>query len=150
MPAFEIAKAAGAVAGVVALGWNITQFALDRRVALSLTAQPEHRASDGIRVQVLNRSRTRSVKVREFEVLHKPALHKRRVPEKVGPFMEPATPWQIGPDDDKEGWVALAAADGSRMGPGKAKWDFSRRVRVRLVLTNGRRVVSGRFKAKKP
>jgi hypothetical protein len=150
MPALEIAKAAGAVAAVGALGWTIARYALDRRVALSVTAEAERRASDGIRVQVRNRSRARSVKVREFEVLHKPVLHKPRVPEKVGPFMEPATPWQIGPDDDKEGWVALAAVDGRGMGPGEAKWDFSRRVRVRLVLTNGRKVVSKRFKAKKP
>ncbi|HEY5816047.1 MAG TPA: hypothetical protein VIS95_06880 [Solirubrobacterales bacterium] len=142
----EVAKVAGSAAGVVALAWNITRYALDRRVSLRVTAKSEHRASDGIRVEVRNRSPVRSVKVRDFEVLHKQSIFKRRVAEKAGPFMEPKTPWHIGPDDDQNGWVDLQAVDGSNMVPGTAKWDFSKRVRVRLVLTSGRGAISRRYK----
>ncbi len=146
MTGLEVAKTTGSAAGVMALAWNITRYALDRRVALRVTAKSERRASDGILVEVRNRSRVRSVKVRDFEVLHKRSIFKRRTPEKVGPFMEPRTPWHIGPDDDQDGWVALQAVDGSNMGPGGAKWDFSKPIRVRLVLTSGRGAISRRCK----
>ena len=144
MTALEIAEVSGWAAGVVALGWNVTRYVLDRRVALRVTAKSERRASDGIRVEVRNRSPVRSVRVRDFEVLHRQSIFKRRTPEKVGPFMEPNTPWHIGPDDDREGWVALQAVDGSNMGPGEAKWDFSKPIRVRLVLSSGRGAISRR------
>ncbi len=144
MTELEVAKAAGSAAGVVALAWNITRYALDSRVSLRVTAKSEHRASDGIRVEVRNRSRVRSVKVRDFEVLHKQSILKRRIVERAGPFMEPKTPWHVGPDDDQDGWVDLRAVDGSNMGPGKAKWDFSKPVKVRVVLTSGRGAISRR------
>ena len=131
MTELEVAKAAGSAAGVVALAWNITRYTLDRRVSLRVTAKSEYRGSDGIRIEVRNRSPVRTVKVRDFEVLHKQSTLKRRMAEKAGPFMEPKTPWSLGPDEDKDGWVDLQAVDGSNMGPGEAKWDFSKPVKVR-------------------
>lgn len=137
MPAWGILKDVGAGAGVLSLGWQISRYLLDRRVALRVTTTTERRDEDGIRIEAQNRSPERSVKIRDVEVLHHRGVLRRRAPEAAGPFMQPRTPWVIGPDDDKEGWVPLRAVDGAEMGPGDPKWDFSKPIRVRLKLAVG-------------
>lgn len=137
----------GAAAGALSLVWNLAQYALSRRVAVRVEAKSERRGGqDGIRIKVENRSSERNVKIGDVEVLHRSGFLRRRVAEVAGPFMEPHTPWVLGPDDDKDGWVALTAVNGSKNGPSSAKWDFSKPIKVRLKLTGRRGPTSRRCK----
>jgi hypothetical protein len=147
--ALEILKDVGAGAGAVSLTWNVVQYRLGRRVKVEVTASADHRDTDGIGIEVRNRSSQRSVEVRDVEILHKPGLLRRRVAEAAGPLMEPATPWQVAADSSKSGWVRLDAVDGSGLAPGSApKWDFERPIRVRLKLVAHRGPTSKRVRVK--
>lgn len=147
--AFEIVKDVGALAGLVSLMWNVTQYRLGRRVKVAVKAVPDDRDRPGIRVEVRNRSSQRSIEVQDVEVLHLPRRLRRRVAEQAGPFMEPVTPWTLPPDTSKAGWVRLEAVDGRGMTPGlDPRWDFARPVRVRLKLVAHRGPTSKRVRVR--
>jgi hypothetical protein len=144
----NIARDIGAGAGLLSLGWYITQVALERRVAMRVTARPEWSSEDGLRVEITNRSRKRQAQVGDVEVLHSPGLFRRRVAVAAGPGLRPHTPWTIDPDQRYVGWLPLRAVDGSAMSSRSATQDFSRPIKVRVVLVVGRGPTSRRFKAK--
>jgi hypothetical protein len=142
----EVALFAGAAVGLLALGWSIIHYRLERHVALRVTARSEWRSTNGIRVEITNRSRKRSVEIRDVEVLHSAGLLKRRVGVAAGPGLSPHTPWTIEPEKHMDGWIPLSAVDGSLFGPGPPTRDFSKSVKVRVTLAVGRGPTSRRFK----
>jgi hypothetical protein len=133
----------------VGLAWSVIQYALGRWVKVDVTASADHRDTDGISVEVRNRSIQRSVEVCDVEILHKPGCFRRRVAEAAGPLMEPGTPWQVAADSSTSGWVRLKAVDGSGLAPGsEPKWNFERPIRVRLKLAAHRGPKSKRVRVK--
>jgi hypothetical protein len=142
----EIAEIVGAVAAVLAAAWGFVTYGLDRVVGLRVRGKSEWRAADGIRVEIANLSRKRSVQVVDVEVLHSPGLFRRRVAIAAGPGSAPQTPWEIDPDRRKVGWIPLNAVDGSQLGSVAASWDFSKSVRLRAKLATGRSRLSRRFR----
>jgi hypothetical protein len=142
----EVAEIVGGGAAVIALVWAFVKYGLERIVGVQVRGKSEWRSVDGIRVEITNLSRKRSVQVRDVEVLHSRGLLRRREPEAAGPGLQPHTPWEIVPDRTRDGWMPLTAVDGSRLGPGPARWDFARPVRLRARLATGPRPTSRRFR----
>ena len=141
-------KNVGAAAGILSAVWLITQYALQRRVAVKLSVKPERRDEDGIRIDVRNKSQARSIQVIGVEVLHQRGFLQRPVAVPAGPFVAPRTPVELKPDEQQDLWVPLSSVDGTNKGPGKPLWDFSQPVKVRIKLSTRRHPTSRALKVK--
>jgi hypothetical protein len=135
----EIGTEIAAAAAVLGLISGLVQYGLDRRIAVDVKAKSDRRLRhDGVAVEVQNRSVKRDANILDVEILHRGSFLGRRSSVSAGPFMEPLTPWSLGPDDSTKGWVSLRAVDGSENGVKDAEWTFSKPIKVRLKL-DGRR-----------
>lgn len=144
----EVFTNVGAAAGILSAGWLITQYALQRRVAVKLFVKPERRDEDGIRIDVRNKSQARSIQVIGVEVLHRRGFLRRPVAVAAGPFVTPETPVVLKPDEQRDLWVPLSGVDGANKGPGEPLWDFSQPVKVRIKLSTRRHPTSRALKVK--
>lgn len=140
----DIAGIVGAAATVLTLIWAFIAYGLDRIIGVRITGESKWASADGIRVEIANSSRKRSVQVDDVEVLHSPGRFRRRTAVVAAAGLNPATPWVIETDRKTVGWMPLNAVDGSDLGAVQAKWDFSRAVKVRAKLATGRRKPTSR------
>jgi hypothetical protein len=140
-------EVAGGVAALGLIG-GLIKYRMDRRIGVAVMAKSDCRLRQaGIGVEVRNTSTQRQAKVKDVEVLHSRGLLRGRSAVSTGPFIEPLTPWVLGVDDSKDGWVALTAVNGSENGLKEATYDFSRAVKVRVKVVGRRRGrTSRRFK----